>query len=70
MNPWPRVPENVDPMVFDFRGNSRHTEVGFLLRCRPQTVFEFTLYRNGMFGKRGETPPLPRNCEARTFDGR
>ena len=19
--------------------------------------------RNGMFGKRGETPPLPRNCE-------
>ena len=22
-----------------------------------------TLARNGMFGKRGETPPLPRNCE-------
>ena len=22
-----------------------------------------TFARNGMFGKRGETPPLPRNCE-------
>jgi hypothetical protein len=22
-----------------------------------------TLARNGMFGKRGEIPPLPRNCE-------
>ncbi len=22
----------------------------------------------GMYGKRGETPPLPRNCEARTFE--
>lgn len=22
-------------------------------------------YRLGMFGKRGEMPPLPRNCEAR-----
>ena len=23
-------------------------------------------YRKGMFGKRGEIPPLPRNCDART----
>ena len=23
--------------------------------------------RNGMFGKRGETPPLPRNCERARF---
>ena len=24
-------------------------------------------YRKGMFGKRGEIPPLPRNCDARTW---
>lgn len=24
-------------------------------------------YRKGMFGKRGEIPPLPRNCDARTL---
>jgi len=34
-----------------------------------QAVFGITSYRNGMFGKRGEIPPLPRNCEARTFFG-
>jgi hypothetical protein len=25
------------------------------------------LSRNGMFGKRGENPPLPRNCDSRTL---
>jgi hypothetical protein len=28
-----------------------------------------TLARNGMFGKRGEIPPLPRNCERARCSG-
>jgi len=54
---------------FDFRCNSRHTEDGPYCAADWKAVLESTLYRNGMFGKRGETPPLPRNCEARTFFG-
>jgi hypothetical protein len=33
-------------------------------------VPSFSRYRKGMFGKRGETPPLPRNCDARTWKSR
>jgi len=35
---------------------------------QSKATCDFFTLRKGMFGKRGETPPLPRNCDARTWN--
>jgi hypothetical protein len=54
-------------VLFDFRGECRHTGKTLMICDAAVRCCLILFVTQGMYGKRGETPPLPRNCEARTF---